>query len=145
LIFILSKYKRVETGGALVGYYSEQAIVIIHATGPGPRGRRTATSVIVDGEYTTEFCHNLNQLSDGYLYYVGDWHVHHKGILVPSFLDKKASKILIESKASPIPCIAYLIFSTNMENVRAYNMSLETQDEVEIKKCLTPEWVLDFL
>jgi hypothetical protein len=45
-----------ETGGAPPGYGStDNALVITHASGPGPRAIKRPWSITVDGAYTTQF------------------------------------------------------------------------------------------
>lgn len=113
-------WRGVETGGALVGYVEKDRIVVTHASGPGPQGIRRPNSVRIDGAFTTEFAFRLQSVSDGQLYYVGDWHVHLKGDLSLSSHDHKAAQRLLMSKASLVPYLVSVIFSGDAETANAY-------------------------
>jgi hypothetical protein len=63
-----------ETGGAPPGYASaDNALVITHASGPGPRAIKRPWSITVDGAYTTQFRNHIYKESAARLDYVGDW------------------------------------------------------------------------
>lgn len=110
----------VESGGALVGYVHGDTLTVTHASGPGPRAKRTSNSVSVDGQYTTEFCFDLQVRSGGQLYYLGDWHIHRRGSLDPSSKDIRAACALLQGGATFVPYLAMLIFSGGCNGGAAY-------------------------
>jgi hypothetical protein len=70
------EYRDAETGGELYGLYLPSgAFVVLLATGPGPRARRTATSFFQDADVfrrTTRHLFETHALQCG-----GSWHSHH--------------------------------------------------------------------
>lgn len=76
-----------ETGGILLGYETTNAVVITHATGPGPNCRRTGHSIQLDARYIQGETDRLAPL--GYQYQ-GSWHTHPTtGLLFPSPTDRR--------------------------------------------------------
>jgi integrative and conjugative element protein (TIGR02256 family) len=101
---------KTETGGALVGYLStEGALVVTHASGPGPRAKLKARSVLIDGKHAQDFCTRLFAESEGQLDYVGDWHRHPGWSLAASEHDLQAMLTIAESgcctNANPLSAI----------------------------------------
>ncbi|MCC8438567.1 Mov34/MPN/PAD-1 family protein [Brevibacillus sp. M2.1A] len=136
--------RTVETGGALVGYYADESVVITHASGPGPRACKKTTSVLIDGDYTTKFCRHLTTLSNGYLYYVGDWHIHLINDLRPSITDHSALKIMLNHY--PDQDLISAIFYKDLTTVKVYKGGLgRSFNEVEVVLCSDPECMVPFL
>lgn len=66
-----------ETGGVLVGRReSGGRVVVVHATGPGPRALRTPTRFRRDGAYAQAEVDRLHAAHGGRADYVGEWHTH---------------------------------------------------------------------
>lgn len=96
------KARRVETGGPLVGYVSEEGfLVVTDATGPGPRAKQERYSVTIDGKHAQSFCDRINFRSHGRIDYVGDWHRHTGMSLRPSGEDALAVRTMAEFEFSP--------------------------------------------
>lgn len=75
-----------ETGGILIGYRSGSVVVVLRATGPGPRALRSAARF----ERDAEFCQNELDLAiqaDERACYVGEWHSHLEVSPRPSVID----------------------------------------------------------
>jgi integrative and conjugative element protein (TIGR02256 family) len=76
-----------ETGGILGGYEMPDAVVITHATGPGPNCRRSMHSIVLDTAYLQEQTDRFAELD---LQYQGSWHTHPTtGLLRPSPTDRR--------------------------------------------------------
>lgn len=119
-----------ETGGPLVGYIStDEAVVVTHAAGPGPRGKRGYFSVLIDGRYATQFCNQVEQQSNGRFYYVGDWHCHPGWSLRPSREDVKAMRVMAAYVGCPIKHPISVIYRYYLEEYRAYTLNSSGQLE----------------
>jgi integrative and conjugative element protein (TIGR02256 family) len=80
---------RTETGGVVAGRGSldDGAVVLTHASGPGPRARRTRYSFARDKEYCQTFLDRVAVESGGEVDYLGEWHKHHEAEPRPSGQD----------------------------------------------------------
>ena len=74
------RYDLEETGGRVVGHFTVKGeILVIQAIGviePGPKTRRTRTSLFQDGEYQTEVF-RLIETECPSIEHLGNWHTHH--------------------------------------------------------------------
>lgn len=82
----------IETGGVLVGCDAEldgrrHALVIVHATQPGPGAIRRPVMFDRDKSYCTFLVHQYHSMTKGSLNYVGEWHSHPTDDTRPSPLD----------------------------------------------------------
>jgi len=68
-----------ETGGLLLGYWSDNEVVITNATMPGPRARHRKSSYFPDSNYDGNIMAEFYFESGGITTYLGDWHSHPKG------------------------------------------------------------------
>lgn len=86
----------VETGGILIGYHTEQAIVIRHATSAGPQAKHLEDSLEMDLDFiSTELkrFETLNRLG-----YEGNWHTHPRSKwLTPSTTDINLMRDVVDS------------------------------------------------
>jgi len=113
-----------ETGGPMVGYVStDEAVVVTHAAGPGPLGKRGYFSVLIDGRYATQFCNRAGQEFNGCFYYVGDWHCHRGWSLKPSHDDLKAMRVMAAYVGCPMKRPISLIYRYYPEEYRAYTLN----------------------
>lgn len=86
---------RKESGGGLFGYVSsDMAVVITHASGPGPRAIKKETSIKLKGEYIQNYADLIYYQSNYCFDYIGDWHIHHGTSLKPSLKDVVAMKLV---------------------------------------------------
>lgn len=93
-----------ETGGALMGYWLQDTVVITAAIGPGPEARRTRYSYEPDHEWQNAHIAQLYRESGRRETYLGDWHTHpnaESGRLSP--VDRKVLRTLINSAAARVP------------------------------------------
>jgi integrative and conjugative element protein (TIGR02256 family) len=97
-----------ETGGWLLGYWSADgaAVVLTHATPPGPRGAPDGVTVSDEGH--SAYFEQAWNWSDGRVTFLGDWHTHPAGVPLPSSTDRAAMRQLAENAAfdTPTPLIA---------------------------------------
>lgn len=70
-----------ETGGVLLGYWAaaQDAAVVEHIVGPGPRAARRRTDFAPDHAYQEREIAQLYRKAGGNLEYLGDWHTHPGG------------------------------------------------------------------
>ncbi len=130
----IKKSPRTETGGALVGYLSQDNCVIVtDACGPGPRAELKRYSVLIDGKYTSAFCNRIFEESGGRLDYVGDWHRHPGWSLSTSPQDLDAMVTIKESNCCSIPFPITAIYRTIPEKLITYVFSDEKLKRVKMK------------
>lgn len=78
-------HTRVETGGILIGYETSSGVVIVNATGPGPKARRYREAVELDLTFIRQQSVAANARG---LQYQGSWHSHPtKNVSAPSPTD----------------------------------------------------------
>jgi integrative and conjugative element protein (TIGR02256 family) len=75
---------RVETGGALFGYDTGDAVVICCAYGPGPRAKHRRTTFEPHRATTAALMAAVRQASEARYRYLGSWHSHPGGAPRPS-------------------------------------------------------------
>ncbi len=113
-----------ETGGALVGYVSDDgAVVATSASGPGKRARRRRNSVLIDGVHAQTFCDAIYKESGGCFDYVGDWHRHPGQSLGASVRDREAMRIVAESASCPLHHPISLIYRNRREALAVYTLN----------------------
>lgn len=81
-----------ETGGLLVGYWSEDEteVVITDIVDAGPKARHGHFSFSPDYEHQQEQLDTILDNGARPLFYIGDWHTHPRGQLTLSWLDHYA-------------------------------------------------------
>jgi integrative and conjugative element protein (TIGR02256 family) len=110
-----------ETGGPLVGYVSDdQALVVTHAAGPGPRAKLRPFSVLIDGRHAQQFCDRMSRRTEGRIDYVGDWHRHLGWSLKASSDDLRAMRKVAAFEYCPITNPASLIYRSLPEGYNIY-------------------------
>lgn len=99
-----------ETGGVLVGYREPSgAVIVVHATGPGPKAVHTPIRFQRDGDYAQAEVDRLHAASDGRHDYVGEWHTHPAPI-GPSGVDREGMAWISDNPAygTPEPLLVIL-------------------------------------
>jgi integrative and conjugative element protein (TIGR02256 family) len=98
----------VETGGILLGYHSENWIVISHATGAGPRAVHERYNLELDLEYITK---ELKRYEKAFpIGYEGNWHCHPgQGFIRPSGVDESLQKGIVRSPNYDVDTVLLLI------------------------------------
>lgn len=82
---------QIETGGILIGFRNETGnIVVVRATGPGPKAVRTEARFEKDIEYCQQQLIESSQSLGLKGQYVGEWHYHPTGTNEPSGTDIKS-------------------------------------------------------
>lgn len=71
-----------ETGGVLMGYWSDSGteVVIVTLIGPGPRAERATDGLMPDHAFQEAAVERVYRESGRIVTYLGDWHTHPKGI-----------------------------------------------------------------
>jgi integrative and conjugative element protein (TIGR02256 family) len=121
-----------EIGGVLVGYATvDHALVVIDASGPGPRSLCTRHTVRIDGRYATTFCASAAEASNGSVQYLGDWHVHTDDTADPSPVDIAALKKLPKLNAWGYPAFSLILNAS----LRAYTCIYRRGPQVNTLEC----------
>lgn len=115
------KARRVETGGPLVGYVTQDGVlIVVDATGPGPKARLESFSVTIDGAHAQKFCDRVYRETDGQSDYVGDWHKHPGISLRPSENDILAIKTMANFEFCPTKYPISLIYRSWPQAFKVY-------------------------
>jgi integrative and conjugative element protein (TIGR02256 family) len=89
-----------ETGGMLVGYLAADdpmSVVITGAIKTGPRSTRKPHRFVPDGRWQQQQLERLYAQSGRIATYLGDWHSHPRGPLLPSAGDTKTARRVARS------------------------------------------------
>lgn len=78
-----------ETGGIMIGFRTNEAIVVTDVTGPGPSAVHHPNSIHFDEKYCERKARQLQSRGKN-LCYIGDWHSHPFTKLKPSKVDKRS-------------------------------------------------------
>lgn len=101
-----------ETGGVLLGYWSEAGdeVVITDVVGPGPAAVHTAQTFHPDATYQEHEIARIYAASDRHITYLGDWHTHPRAGAYLSRRDRQTlQRIAKHAEArAPIPLMAVL-------------------------------------
>lgn len=108
-----------ETGGILVGYRSEAAMVVTQVIGPGPAATHKLTSFDPDTQWQTEELAARYHASGRTETYLGDWHTHPNGNPRASFADWRAARRISRARAARAPEPLILIIGLDEEAVTA--------------------------
>ena len=107
-----AKHAPDETGGMLVGYWSESGEAVITETiEGGPDAIRRPSRFEPNGEWQQERLGELYIQSGRVHTYLGDWHSHPHGVPRPSLRDRDTAKKVAATKAARAPQPLTLICS----------------------------------
>lgn len=100
-----------ETGGVLIGWYSQGQYVVTASTGPGPKASHKRNRFQPDGEYRNAKVLRRFDQSSGAEVYLGDWHTHpDQSAVAMSWLDKhELGRIAGQSEARDKPPIMIIL------------------------------------
>ena len=108
-----------ETGGVLMGYWTEnyKEVVVTAVTGPGPKAIHKTTSFAPDADFHETEISRLYNESGRVHTYLGDWHTHPNGTCYLSRKDRATLKRISRYKAAraPAPIMAILAGSSDWE------------------------------
>ena len=101
-----------ETGGVLLGYWSEDRseAVIADTTGPGLNAVHSKTEFIPDDEYQDRMIDDIYMRSGRQYTYLGDWHTHPFGDEALSYKDRRTLQRIatLDGTGGPAPLMAVL-------------------------------------
>ncbi len=81
-----------ETGGILIGYWADSNTALItNVIGPGPHAHHKLFTFEPDSRFSQGQLNSIYWASDGKLSYIGDWHTHPLGSLIPSQSDSETT------------------------------------------------------
>lgn len=104
-----------ETGGILIGYWSESAAVVTAVIGPGRNAKHRRTSFLPDSSFHKEQIKELFEASDGVCIYLGDWHTHPCAAAYMSRLDRSTLARIANYDSAVQPRPIMLILAGNEE------------------------------
>lgn len=99
-----------ETGGVLMGYWSNEDAVITDIIGPGPKAIHTRYSFTPDSKWQENAIAGLYDESGRVITYLGDWHSHPDGTARLSVKDLVTllRVALYKPARAPMPIMAIL-------------------------------------
>lgn len=93
-----------ETGGMLVGYWSETGDAVITGTiGGGPGAVRQPSRFVADGAWQQKRLDQIYLGSGRVHTYLGEWHSHPTGGLRPSYRDRATARKIARTKEARAP------------------------------------------
>ena len=93
-----------ETGGLLVGYDDPSGAPVVTAVvGPGPRALHSPTRFRPDTRFQQRELTGLYAASGRTQRYLGDWHAHPNGVVVPSRCDRRVLRRIRRTAAARAP------------------------------------------
>lgn len=100
-----------ETGGVLLGVYSQQQAVVTHIVGPGPNAQHSRLAFCPDYDYQDEQIGRIYDQTNRRIDYLGDWHTHPGGAAYLSRRDKLTLRRIAADVDARCPCPIMLILS----------------------------------
>lgn len=100
---------RLETGGGLFGWSTEDGGVVACAFGPGPRAVRTPSALESDHDHTQELILAVHSTSQGRYRFVGSWHSHVGGSARPSGTDCRTAESMAQDSSVRLPTPMLLV------------------------------------
>lgn len=112
-------YQPDETGGMLIGYWSETGDAVITETiEGGPGAERGRSRFVPDGQWQQERLDEIYVRSGRRHTYLGDWHSHPTGLLRPSRRDRDTAKAVSKTSEARAPEPLTLIASGTTDGWR---------------------------
>ena len=133
---ICSKSCFLETGGLLIGHYTDDLkwAVITEATTPPSGSKRTPTSFVRNGDAAL---FHLDRAWKKKAYYLGEWHFHPNSSSNPSTTDKNTIRMLANSKnLHCLEPIMYII-GGNTDNWNEYIAVYSNKGLIVLHRLLT--------
>lgn len=125
-----SRMAPLETGGVLLGYRAVdhsglhvlEHVVVLGASGPGPRARHTRMTFVPDPAHDEAMIARAYHQSGGRVTYLGDWHTHPMGGGNLSPQDVRTLQRIAAHKPAraPVPLMVVLA-APDMWNVHAWS------------------------
>lgn len=125
-----------ETGGALLGWRSDDGPVVARILGPGPKARHRWSSFEPDGKWQNEQGQAIYSATGGRIAYLGDWHTHPRGSGQPSAQDRKTAHMIAGDRDFRAPKPLYAI--AHPTKTRDVPWSLEIYEVDAVFRKLAP-------
>lgn len=121
-----------ETGGMLLGYISPgsepEDVVIEAVTGPGPSATHQAERFEPDTAWQQNQLARAYEESGRVTTYLGDWHTHPRGVVLPSRRDARTARSIARSKTARMPRPFMVILASDDEGWHAAAFRYEARD-----------------
>lgn len=113
-----------ETGGVLIGYRSDDGTwVITAAAGPGPKAKRSIDGFAPDTRFNQSLVNREFRRTKGVVSYLGEWHSHPRGPLLPSERDEKTASAVARRQNMPTHILFPIVRLTSRLTTRLYVFS----------------------
>ncbi len=127
VVTTLSSWRQIgrqpEAGGILVGYRRTPHIHVTACTTPFPKDKRSRFEFLRRDPKHILVARRYWQESNGKAYYLGDWHTHPVSIPMPSLLDRKEWRRLMETSLGPE--LLFVIVGKTQWHVQLKNMPVK--------------------
>jgi integrative and conjugative element protein (TIGR02256 family) len=94
-----------ENGGIILGWRSDEDLVIVDLRGPGPHALHGRHCFIPDHDWQVAEIDRAFEASEGNLDYLGDWHSHPDSVAAMSDLDSETLLRIARRVSSPLMLI----------------------------------------
>lgn len=135
----ISSRKRGETGGILIGRYSDDLSTakVMSASGPGPR------STFGPSSFTRQVFSLQAELDREFEtggYYLGEWHCHPGTNSAPSSQDIRQMKAISKSAGYNCPEPILMVFGKKDPNAFVTAIAIRNERIINFKRKGIPEW-----
>lgn len=136
----MSRWWLRETGGALLGWRDGPDAVVARGLGPGPRAQHGFRSFEPDAAWQVEQGRRIYRESNRTIAYIGDWHSHPIGALVPSAQDREAVETIATDPGFRAPQPLSAVVAGRLAGRRQFRLTVylwrgQQFDEMEIVAC----------
>lgn len=104
-----------ETGGILIGYIENRKAIVVRATGPGPKAKRTPYIFERDVEFVQQELDRAAQEFGKHGLYIGEWHSHLVALPEPSGQDVQSLCGIAQAPNYATRCPAMIIAGLDKE------------------------------
>jgi integrative and conjugative element protein (TIGR02256 family) len=136
---LMTAYSRLpfETGGVLVGYYTEDltTAILLDSFEAFKPGEGSVGSFRPDTDFIQAELDRIWDESGGCQYYLGDWHSHPRNLPLPSDLDDETMFIYSDDADMNCPQPILMIVGDRMLSIGDVRIFIYNQgDKIELKK-----------
>lgn len=122
-----------ETGGILMGYQTEAAVVITDVIGPGPAALHKRKNFVPDAAFQEGEIGRIYGSSGRIHTYLGDWHTHPGADAVPSPRDIATLQRIAETPTArmPSPVMAILAYRAREWWIQVWHYSEHNRPRIQ--------------
>ena len=120
----------------MVGYFTDEAIVVTKHIGPGAKAKHSATSFEPDNKFhkveLASIYKNTNQTER----YLGDWHTHPNSTAYLSDKDKQTLRKIAHHRKAQMKTPIMLVLGTKNGEIKIWRHVIKDGKEEAIEPCM---------